>query len=305
MITCGSTAAFAVCVPGSLLEWGTGLYGERLSPELTIPHGDKPSASGAATPPLDHPLPVVLPLLPAVEPKPPAIKLIACGAHFVVAALELGGCVSWGGGRDARKSLGRGGCDDCDRCSKAAAVAAAQRAPSRSMNSGNKPAWVAEPFGFGGMEVKALAAGDDHAIAVSGDGTAWAWGRGDCGQLGSGAAREGSGGAGADGACAPVAVTLPTPSVVRAAACGRDHSALLTSDGRVWTFGSSLHGQLGLGSVGETLWTPAVVGSLEGVGTLRRDGSFTGVASLACGAWHTAALSTTGDVYAWGWARFG
>lgn len=52
-------------------------------------------------------------------------------------------------------------------------------------------------------------------------------------------------------------------------------------------------------------WTPTVVDALGGVGTMRTDGSFTGIASVACGAWHTAALSTTGDVYTWGWARFG
>ena len=30
-----------------------------------------------------------------------------------------------------------------------------------------------------------------------------------------------------------------------------------------------------------------------------------GVVAVACGAWHTAALTATGDVYAWGWSRFG
>lgn len=27
--------------------------------------------------------------------------------------------------------------------------------------------------------------------------------------------------------------------------------------------------------------------------------------SVACGAWHSVALSTTGDLYGWGWNRFG
>lgn len=63
--------------------------------------------------------------------------------------------------------------------------------------------------------------------------------------------------------------------------------------------------KLGLGTVGSRAWVPTAVDALDGVGTMRPDGSFTGIASVACGAWHTAALSTTGDVYAWGWARFG
>ncbi|CAN0499090.1 unnamed protein product [Ectocarpus sp. 8 AP-2014] len=98
--------------------------------------------------------------------------------------------------------------------------------------------------------------------------------------------------------------TRPGALVIRAS-CGRDHSAIITNDGRIWTFGSGLHGQLGLGTVGETSSIPTVVDALIGVGTMRPDGSFTGMEAVACGAWHTAALSTTGDVYTWGWARFG
>lgn len=63
--------------------------------------------------------------------------------------------------------------------------------------------------------------------------------------------------------------------------------------------------QLGVGTVGERAWTPTPVELLDGVGTMRADGTFTGIVSVACGTWHTAAVSSTGDVYAWGWARFG
>lgn len=306
-VSCGSTAAFAVSSRGSLLEWGTGVYGERLSPRANVPAGDDVSATAAETPPFDHPAAVELPMpLPSVVGmKPPAITLIACGAHFVVAALEPGGCVSWGGGRDARRALGRGGCGTCGPCSSSSPPTPVAPPLTQSCSSGtSKPGWVAAPLGLGGLTVNDLAAGDNHAIAVCGNGKAWAWGSGECGQLGWGPAPEGAG-AHCGSACVPVSVRVPPTAVVRAAACGRDHSAVLTGGGRVWTFGSSLHGQLGLGSVGEMSWTPAVVDALDGVGTMRTDGSFTGMASVACGAWHTAALSTTGDVYAWGWARFG
>lgn len=305
-ISCGVTASFAVSSQGSLLEWGTGMYGERLSPTAKVSSGDDASTA-AQTPPLDRPVVVFFPfpVPPVVGAKPPAIKLIACGAHFVVAALETGGCVSWGGGRDARRALGRGGCGTCSSCSSSPSAPVAPSLKQQSCPSGSgKPEWVAEPLGLGGLAVADLAAGDNHAIAVCEDGKAWAWGSGECGQLGSGAPPERAG-AGGGGACVPVSVRVPPTAMVRAAACGRDHSAVLTSDGRVWTFGSSLHGQLGLGNIGERSWTPAVVDALDGVGTMRMDGSFTGMASVACGAWHTAALSTTGDVYAWGWARFG
>ncbi|CAN0487994.1 unnamed protein product, partial [Ectocarpus sp. 12 AP-2014] len=195
-----------------------------------------------------------------------------------------------------------------------------------------------------GSKVADLAAGDDHVIAVGTDGSAWAWGRGDCGQLGYGSPPDGADCDGGGSACVPMAVHLPSPAsgtpldegglvntssgatgaatgvtsghgvrnprrrpgaLVIRAACGRDHSAIITNDGRIWTFGSGLHGQLGLGTVGETSSIPTVVDALMGVGTMRPDGSFTGIEAVACGAWHTAALSTTGDVYTWGWARFG
>jgi len=35
------------------------------------------------------------------------------------------------------------------------------------------------------------------------------------------------------------------------------------------------------------------------------DGSFTGVSGIACGGWHSCALTTTGDVYVWGWNKHG
>lgn len=57
--------------------------------------------------------------------------------------------------------------------------------------------------------------------------------------------------------------------------------------------------------VGERAWAPIPVDTLDGIGEMRSDGTFTGMTSVACGAWHTAAVSTTGDVYTWGWARFG
>lgn len=268
-ISCGATAVVALVVhadpedgPPLMLEWGTGLYGERLLPTVplvgTAGTATKDSTVAAAAP-LNHP--VVSPWPSRVlGSHPQVIRSIACGAHFVVAAIETGGCISWGGGRDSR-ALGRGSC-----CSGGC--------PSPSRSDGSVSAtpplrpgetdWVAEPLGSRGLSVTDLAAGDDHAVAICADGSAWAWGRGDCGQLGIGPPTA----SGGDGACGPTRVRMPTPvnnsspsatttaaevnssnkarhsNMVRAAACGRDHSAILTDDGRLLTFGSGLHGQV-------------------------------------------------------------
>lgn len=256
-ISCGTSAAVALVGiegrPTRLLEWGTGLYGERLS--SPNPQTRKEESTGGCqhyTTELQPPL--QLPTEVFTLPPRLSVRSIACGAHFVLAAAESGGCITWGGGRDPR-SLGRGGCGSCIslECTTAAAPGVAR--PSSGM-----PDWVDKPLGAGGLKVATLAAGDDHAVAICADGTVWAWGRGDCGQLGCGAPLENAGAGGAShGSCVPKKVRIPgslrpsatsavcdreRPALALAAACGRDHSAVLTKGGHLWTFGSGLHGQV-------------------------------------------------------------
>lgn len=277
-ISCGATAAVALVVPVDtedepplLLEWGTGLYGERLLPAVPLVGTAGTATSGSPAVLLNHPV-VVSPWPTRVlgSHMQQAIRSIACGAHFVVAAIEAGGCISWGGGRGSRV-LGRGGCG-CGSCFSPSCSGGSVSPTTPQMCAG-EPDWVGEPLGARGLRVTDLAAGDDHAVAICADGTAWAWGRGDCGQLGIGDLTA----SGGDGACVPTRVRIPTlngsslssappadaaattpavaavvnPSmralhskVARAAACGRDHSAILTNCGRLLTFGSGLHGQV-------------------------------------------------------------
>lgn len=264
-VSCGATAAIALSSPTTdtekddtplILEWGTGLYGERLSQKEF-----QPDESGTVLRvPTATSLSLSNPLLARI-----AIRLIASGAHFVVAAVGTGGCVSWGGGRDTR-SLGRGssGSSPLSPCTSTSAITPR---PFSSM-----PDWVAEPLGPRGLQVTDLASGDDHTVAVCADGSSWAWGRGNCGQLGSGPPGVDRASNASYGRCSPTMIRLtPCPTgpsaasssgsvtlgegtrgadgrrsaVVRAASCGRDHSAILTKDGRIWTFGSGLYGQVG------------------------------------------------------------
>ena len=52
--------------------------------------------------------------------------------------------------------------------------------------------------------------------------------------------------------------------------------------------------------------SPSLVSDLEGVGSLRPDGTSSGVLTVSCGVWHTVAVAKdTSDVYLWGWCRFG
>lgn len=86
--------------------------------------------------------------------------------------------------------------------------------------------------------VSSASAGYAHSLAVKTDGSAWAWGYNNYGQLGDGTTTDRN---------APVQVTdVSTISAV--AASSQYHSAAVTTDGVVWTWGYNNYGQLGDGT---------------------------------------------------------
>jgi alpha-tubulin suppressor-like RCC1 family protein len=78
-----------------------------------------------------------------------------------------------------------------------------------------------------------------------------------------------------------------TSGVVEVSA-GYFNAMALTSDGRVWTWGSNLRGNLGNGTEGLGTGTAAPVAGLSGV------------TQVASGAWASYALRSDGTVWAWG-----
>ena len=139
-------------------------------------------------------------------------------------------------------------------------------------------------------------AGLDHSLALSAEGRVWVWGRNDLGQLGLGYRSE-------DPVTKPVELeNLGSRKIVDAAA-GTDHTLLVDTEGKVYTMGSNLHGQLGLatfddlaqiaGCDSEVCYTPARVDIPEGV-----------LNCSAAGA-HSLALTVSGRVYSWGYNRDG
>ncbi|XP_043244131.1 RCC1 domain-containing protein 1-like [Amphibalanus amphitrite] len=89
---------------------------------------------------------------------------------------------------------------------------------------------------------------------------------------------------------------VPTPAGERlqAISCGREHVVLLTRSGRVFTFGGGSRGQLGTGELSSSDM-PQLVTALDGLA----------ITQVCAGGWHTAALSSSGDVYTWGWNESG
>ncbi|WP_395836206.1 RCC1 domain-containing protein [Cystobacter fuscus] len=80
-------------------------------------------------------------------------------------------------------------------------------------------------------------AGATHSLALRSDGTVWAWGNNDNGQLGDGTTTH---------RLSPVQV--PGLTGVVALAAGNSYSMAMLSDGTVRTWGNNNHGQLGNGT---------------------------------------------------------
>lgn len=84
------------------------------------------------------------------------------------------------------------------------------------------------------LRVVAIATGDAHNLVLASDGTVWAWGENDSGQLGNGTRTVSS---------TPVQVSALAG--VAAVTAGYKHSAALKSDGTVWAWGASRFGMSG------------------------------------------------------------
>ena len=126
------------------------------------------------------------------------------------------------------------------------------------------------------------------SVSAHAGGRVYTFGWGDVGQLGHGVGEHPN---------APDAyrTSVPTPvaglegvDVVQVSA-SRHHVACVSRDGRVFTWGSGLYGQLGHGDR-VTRFVPKMVEALRGVN----------VTAVAAGARHTVAVDDMGEVYAWG-----
>lgn len=134
------------------------------------------------------------------------------------------------------------------------------------------------------LEVLSVSCGHCHTLAVTNNGV-YAWGSSQFGQLGLGKVLQCS---------TPELITSVAQEVIVDAVAGQYHSVALTADGRVFTWGWGVHGQLGHGNTDEKT-TPTLVTSLLGVV----------IRSISAGHAHTLLLSTEGIVYAFGCNIFG
>lgn len=88
--------------------------------------------------------------------------------------------------------------------------------------------------------------------------------------------------------------SLATKQVIQIA-CGQFHSLALTNSGEIYSFGSNLHGQLGLGFDSEKISKPTLLKSLAGVP----------ISFLSCGGNHSFVVSKSGAVFGFGKNLYG
>ncbi|HET6494218.1 MAG TPA: hypothetical protein VFH61_02500, partial [Thermoleophilia bacterium] len=118
--------------------------------------------------------------------------------------------------------------------------------------------------------------GSDSTLLIKPNGSLWAWGRNDYGQLGDGTTTG-----------SPVAIRVGAATDWRAVACGDQFSLGIRSDGSLWAWGENTYGSLGLGDIAHR-------------STPQRVGSSTAWVAVAGGNDHALALRGDGTLWAWG-----
>ncbi|RZK61278.1 MAG: RCC1 repeat-containing protein, partial [Hymenobacter sp.] len=132
-----------------------------------------------------------------------------------------------------------------------------------------------------------IAAGAAHTLALAADGTLYAWGYNNMGQLGTGSTTDSK---------VPVAVSLgaaPVGTRFVQVSAGAYHSLAQAADGTLYSWGSNKDSQLGTGTTTNSL-TPVAVSQ----GTTR-------FGQVVAGSASSLALAADGTVYVWGQNLYG
>jgi hypothetical protein len=145
------------------------------------------------------------------------------------------------------------------------------------------PVRVVGPGGNGLLNsIVSISAGATHSVALYYDGTVYAWGRNQNGQLGNSTDTDST---------TPVAVVGPGGtgllSDVATVVTGKNHNLAVKFDGTVWAWGSNSWGQLG-DNTETNRFAPVQVQGPNGVGVL------TGIFAIAAGETHSVVINGQG-----------
>ncbi|KAE8786579.1 putative E3 ubiquitin-protein ligase HERC1 [Hordeum vulgare] len=138
------------------------------------------------------------------------------------------------------------------------------------------------------LDVYHVDCGVKHAALVTKNGEVFTWGEESGGRLGHGSRED---------YVRPSLVNSLAVSNVDFVACGEFHTCAVTTAGELYTWGDGTH-NIGLLGHGTDIshWIPKrISGALDGLQ----------VAYVSCGTWHTALITTTGQLFTFGDGTFG
>ena len=82
---------------------------------------------------------------------------------------------------------------------------------------------------------------------------------------------------------------------IKQVACGESHTHLLSKDGHLYSMGSNMEGQLGLGFTNDIVSNVNLPTLVSGIS----------VRKVECGKFHSIAIDNEGGVHGWGYADYG
>ncbi|CAI9291529.1 unnamed protein product [Lactuca saligna] len=138
------------------------------------------------------------------------------------------------------------------------------------------------------LDVNHISCGVRHAALVTRQGEVFTWGEESGGRLGHGFQKD---------VTQPRLLESLSVSNIDFVACGEFHTCAVTMSGELYTWGDGTHnaGLLGHGT-NVSHWIPKRIGHpLEGLK----------IASVTCGPWHTALITSTGQLFTFGDGTFG
>ncbi|KAG8647663.1 ultraviolet-B receptor UVR8 isoform X2 [Manihot esculenta] len=220
---------------------------------------------------------------PSIVTLGPGVRItnVAAGGRHTLALSDMGQVWGWGYGGEGQLGLG----------SRVKMVASPHLIPCLDTSVSREDQSLIVPQGslskFPGNYVKEIACGGRHSAVVTDAGALFTFGWGLYGQCGQGSTND---------QLRPTNVPSLSEIQVERVAAGLWHTICITANGRVYAFGGNQFGQLGTGAdQAETQPTQLDASILESK-----------CAKLvSCGARHSAILTEDGQVYCWGWNKYG
>ncbi|PIN00741.1 putative protein, contains RCC1 domain [Handroanthus impetiginosus] len=138
------------------------------------------------------------------------------------------------------------------------------------------------------LDTQHIACGSRHAVLVTRQGEVFSWGDGSGGKLGHGLEADFS---------TPKPIEGLSGLNIVSVGCGEYHCCAVTLAGELYTWGDGIHNSGLLGHGNElSYWTPRKVrGQMEGIC----------ITSISCGPWHSAAITSLGQLFTFGDGTFG